>query len=242
MRKVLFLIATFFMFATIASANQGLPDRVTTLEQQVGELQSQPTPTNGVDGAQGIAGTNGINGNNGLNGTNGIDGINAQNDELYSLLSQTASAQAAIGSVELNPDHVGFSVGVGVSNREGDAAGAVGIMYGVKYDTGIIKTVGYNAKFYNAEGGFRGATAGLTIGFQPMTSSGVTIGDKMKREDVLKKIEPLLDSAIELAESDDMDKITGAVVRLNAKMAKNDVDAFVELAMISILMDDKAKK
>ena len=64
----------------------------------------------------------------------------------------------------------------------------------------------------------------------------------MKREDVLKKIEPLLDSAIELAESDDMDKITGAVVRLNAKMAKNDVDAFVELAMISILMDDKAKK
>ena len=75
-----------------------------------------------------------------------------------------------------------------------------------------------------------------------MTSSGVTIGDKMKKEDVLKRLDPLLDSAIELAESDDMDKLTGAIVRLNAKMAKNDVDAFVELAMISILMDEKGKK
>ena len=64
----------------------------------------------------------------------------------------------------------------------------------------------------------------------------------MKKEDVLEKLEPLLDRAIELTESDDMDKLTGAIVRLNAKMAKNDVDAFVELAMISILMDDKDKK
>ena len=64
----------------------------------------------------------------------------------------------------------------------------------------------------------------------------------MKKEDVLKRLDPLLDSAIELAESDDVDKLIGTIVRLNSKMAKNDVDAFVELAMISILMDEKGKK
>jgi len=64
----------------------------------------------------------------------------------------------------------------------------------------------------------------------------------MTKEDVLERLEPLLDKAIELADSNDMDRLTGAIVRLNAKMAKNDVDAFVELAMISILMDDKGKK
>ena len=177
MKKVLFLIAALFMFATAASANNGIRDRVDTLEQQVGELQSQPAPTdgvNGTNGANGVDGTNGTNGANGTdgvdgasgtNGTNGTNGTTTSNDELYQLLSQESSANAAIGSVELNPDHIGWSVGLGVSNRKGDAAGAVGVMYGVKYDTGTIKTVGYNAKFYNAEGGYRGATAGVTIGF-----------------------------------------------------------------------------
>ncbi len=64
----------------------------------------------------------------------------------------------------------------------------------------------------------------------------------MKKEDVLERLEPLLDKAIEFVESNDMDRLTGAIIRLNAKMAKNDVDAFIELAMISILMDDKGKK
>ena len=168
MKRVLFLIATFFMFATIASANQGLPDRVTTLEQQVGELQSQPAPTNGVDGAQGIAGTNGINGNNGLNGlngTNGIDGVNTGYDELNELLNQAVSANAAMGSVELNPDRAGLSIGLGLSNRSGDSAAAIGIMYGVQYEKRVIKSVGYNMKAYNGEGGYRGVTAGVTLGF-----------------------------------------------------------------------------
>ena len=75
-----------------------------------------------------------------------------------------------------------------------------------------------------------------------MTSSGVTIGDEMKREDVLKRIEPLLDSAIKLLELDDTDELIGAMIRLNDAMAKNDVDALVELAMISILVDEKDKK
>ena len=176
MKKVLFLIAALFMFATAASAfgNNGLSDRVETLEQQVGELQAQPTPTNGVDGIDGTDGTDGRNGRNGrtgrtgtagIDGIDGVDGTNADNDELYSLLNKSQAANTAMHSVELNPDHAGLSVGVGYGNYARIDAGAIGIMYGVKYDTGIIKNVGYNTKAYIAEGGYSGVSAGITLGF-----------------------------------------------------------------------------
>ena len=176
MKKVILFLAMLAMFiGTSAMAGQGgIPDRVETLEQQVGELQSQPAPTNGVDGIDGTNGTNGTNGRtgrtgtNGTNGTNGIDGsdgINAQNDELYSMLNKSQAANTAISSVELNPDHAGLSVGIGYGNYSRVDAGAIGVMYGVKYDTGIIKTVGYNTKAYLAEGGYNGISAGVTLGF-----------------------------------------------------------------------------
>ena len=154
MKRVLFLIATMAMFTTLFA--DGLAHRVDTLETQVAELQTQPPAVDGVDGT---------NGTNGTDGSDGIDGVDTDSCELYELLTQTASSNAALGSVELNPDRTGWSVGVGFSNRKGDAAAAVGVMYGVKYDTGVVKSVGYNIKAYNAESAYRGATVGFTLGF-----------------------------------------------------------------------------
>ncbi len=123
------------------------------------------TGKNGVAGAKGVAGATGSTGEQGIAGNDGADGTN-QNNELYNLLTQQQSSNAALSSVELNPDHIGWSVGIGASNREGDAAAAIGVMYSQEVSPGwIIKNVGYNAKFYNAEGGYRGATVGATIGF-----------------------------------------------------------------------------
>ena len=132
-----------------------------------GEQGSQGNQGNqGYTGANGVDGNDGAAGTNGTNGVDGVDGVSYNDDGLYTLLSKQQSSNAALSSVELNPDHAGFSVGVGVSNRKGDAAGAVGVMYSEVLGTGAwAKSVGYNFKFYNAEGGYRGATAGMTIGF-----------------------------------------------------------------------------
>ena len=71
-----------------------------------------------------------------------------------------------MNSVELNPDHVGWSASVGYSNYARVDAGAVGVMYGQKLDEGSwAKTVGYNVKAYTAEGGYNGISTGLTIGW-----------------------------------------------------------------------------
>jgi len=193
MKKVLFLIATLAMFVgSASSADYAIPVEIVNAGDFKGEQGEQgeqgvqgetgrtgrtgATGSQGETGAQGDTGERGTQGNqgnqgetgtNGTNGTDGIDGVTTSNDELYELLNKTASANAAIGSVELNPDHEGWSVGLGVSNRKGDAAGAIGIMYseqvGGTEDT--VQSIGYNLKFYNAEGGYRGATAGVTIGF-----------------------------------------------------------------------------
>ena len=195
MKKVILFLAMLAMFiGTSAMAGQGgIPDRVETLEQQVGELQSQPAPTNGVDGATGATGQtgatgatgsdgsdgrtgrtgrtgstgdDGIAGTNGSNGVDGSDGTNAQNDELYNLLNKGQASTNAMNSVELNPDHVGWSASVGYSNYARVDAGAVGVMYGQKLDEGSwAKTVGYNVKAYTAEGGYNGISTGLTIGW-----------------------------------------------------------------------------
>jgi len=71
-------------------------------------------------------------------------------------------SSTALASVELNPDHEGFSVGVGGTTRGGLTAGAVGAMYGFK----VANTdVGINVKGYNAEGGYHGGSVGVTVGF-----------------------------------------------------------------------------
>ena len=127
----------------------------------------------GAQGKQGVSGEQGVAGNDGVDGAKGADGVDANSALLYQALSETEysikrdqAANLALSSVELNPDHIGFSVGIGATNYKGTAAGAVGIMYGQAVSPGlIIKTLGYNVKAYNTEGGHRGASAGLTIGF-----------------------------------------------------------------------------
>jgi len=119
-----------------------------------------PRGAQGVQGEQGVAGTNGTNG---ANGTNGRDGSNGVCDD--SFLQKLRSASSAMDSVELNPDHKGLSVGLGLSSVSGVASAAVGVMYGQEIDNSTIKSVGYNIKGYNGEGGYRGASAGCNYRF-----------------------------------------------------------------------------
>ena len=69
---------------------------------------------------------------------------------------------SALSSVELNPDHEGFSVSVGGSSYHGIAAGALGVGYGIKTEK---CNIGINAKGYDAEGGYRGGSVGVSLGF-----------------------------------------------------------------------------
>jgi len=134
------------------------------LQGEQGEQGPQgETGATGIQGPQGVAGANGLNGENGSNGYNGVDGSDAQNEELYSLLNKTQAGNTALSSLELNPDHLGFSVAVGYANYSSIDAGAVGIMYGHK--VGETVNLGYNVKAYQAEGGVNGVGVGLTIGF-----------------------------------------------------------------------------
>ena len=88
----------------------------------------------------------------GLQGPQGPEGTCDCDSEAF------RSAMAAVAGVELNPDHQGLSIGVGGSSFAGTSAGAVGIMYGVG-------SWGFNVKGYNAEGGYNGASVGVTYGF-----------------------------------------------------------------------------
>ncbi len=124
----------------------------------------------GEQGPQGIAGANGVNGENGSNGSNGSNGYNGsdgadgtnQNSDLYNQLAVQDAGFTAMNTLELNPDHEGFSVGIGYANASRKDAGAVGIMYGHKVGT---LNLGYNVKAYQVEGGHNGVGVGATIGF-----------------------------------------------------------------------------
>ena len=76
-------------------------------------------------------------------------------------------ATGALSSVELNPDHEGWSVGVGASLQGDTNAYAIGVMYGEEFKRSkYIKNMGINLKAYNAEGqDANGVGVGLTIGF-----------------------------------------------------------------------------
>ena len=142
MKRVLILLA---ILATFAMAdNNGVEGRVTTLENQMsGVLATEPA----------------INSTDGLDGTNGIDGALLQELEDATLLSM-----AALSSVELNPDHTGFSMGIGLSMHGTDAAGAIGMMYSFPTDTNGV-TLGVNLKAFTSKSGTDGASGGLTLGF-----------------------------------------------------------------------------
>jgi len=122
--------------------------------------------TNGTNGATGATGPQGVAGTNGTNGTNGEDGLSYCYKE-DSKFDQQRAATTATDSVELNPDHEGWSVGAGFSPTRGEFAGAVGIMYSEivgGYDD-TLRTIGYNVKAYQAEGGYNGVGVGITLGF-----------------------------------------------------------------------------
>ena len=84
---------------------------------------------------------------------------NAITNKFYEGVEEERVSMAALSSVELNPDHKGWSAGVGASTNGGMYAGALGVMYGFDNDTGL------NVKAYQAEGGYNGASIGFTIGF-----------------------------------------------------------------------------
>jgi len=100
-------------------------------------------------------------GSQGAAGVNGSDGKDSTID-----LSKLRVSSSAMDSVELNPDHSGFSVGLGASGNGGYYAGAVGVMYGIKIEGDKpVKNIGVNVKAYNGEGGYAGASVGITLGF-----------------------------------------------------------------------------
>jgi len=78
-------------------------------------------------------------------------------------LSKSRAASDAMASVELNPDHEGWSVGVGMASFAGEVSTGLGVMYSVKATE--TTTVGINVKGYNGEGGYKGGSVGLTVGF-----------------------------------------------------------------------------
>lgn len=94
-----------------------------------------------------------------------LKGDTVDTSAIYTLLNKVDASSKAMSSVELNPDHEGLSMGLGISHKAGEVAGAVGVMYGHKFDSCAVKNLGYHIKAYNGEGGHRGVTTGVTVGF-----------------------------------------------------------------------------
>jgi len=177
MNKTILSVLAVTVLTTAAMAAQGgVPGAINDLDQRVTALEGQGPAADGADGdrgkrgKKGTSGTNGTDGTNGKNGKNGVDGTEGfgylyKQDRVRE--RQQRAAAAATASVELNPDHKGWSVGMGVSPTRGTFAGAVGVMYSEKLSNRNdgIQTVGYNIKAYQAEGGYNGFGVGLTLGF-----------------------------------------------------------------------------
>jgi hypothetical protein len=66
---------------------------------------------------------------------------------------------SSLSSVDFNPDHKGWSVGLGVSQASNASAGAIGVQYGFDGSLGV------NVKAYDVEGGNNGVSVGIVKGF-----------------------------------------------------------------------------
>ena len=138
MKKVILLIA---LLSTLTLAdNSGLEGRVTTLEG-LHSGSSEPTTQTTI--------------------TTSETELFNQSNELYKSL---LSSNAALSSVELNPDHTGWSASIGLSNYGSKTAGALGIMYALPTDENGV-TLGINIKTFTVQDGSSGASTGLTLGF-----------------------------------------------------------------------------
>ena len=96
----------------------------------------------------------------GATGATGKDGANAWAYE------NLEAGLAAVSSVELNPDHKGFSMGFGVAKTAmSKAGGAIGLMWGfdLKESKGFDSAL--HVKAYKATGDTSGVSAGITLGF-----------------------------------------------------------------------------
>ena len=78
-----------------------------------------------------------------------------------------SAALVALSSVELNPDHEGWSVGVGAGYDDltEQYGAAAGVGYGFDRNSTGGYAVGANLKAYDCEGGNYGVGVGLTVGF-----------------------------------------------------------------------------
>jgi hypothetical protein len=96
----------------------------------------------------------------GPQGVPGVDGANAWEYE------SLEAGLAALGGIELNPTHKGFSMAIGAAQTDISVnGGAIGIMY--VFDTKETKgfTSAINVKAYKAQKGASGVTGGITLSF-----------------------------------------------------------------------------
>ena len=81
--------------------------------------------------------------------------------------SRLGAALVALNGVNINPDHKGWSIGVGAGYDDytENYGGAIGVGYGFDrastsgYDIGVV------LKAYDTEGGNTGTAIGVTVGF-----------------------------------------------------------------------------
>lgn len=108
---------------------------------------------------QGPAGPQGPQGPMGPAGQDGITTVVTQTNYNRDDLNGLRGSMGALSSVDFNPDHKGWSAGLGVSQASDKSAGAVGIQYGFDGSLGV------NVKAYDSEGGKNGVSIGITKGF-----------------------------------------------------------------------------
>jgi hypothetical protein len=166
------MLLTLLLMVTMALATNLGDNKPQCKQGPVGPQGKQgPVGPQGIQGVAGVNGTNGIDGTNGTNGPNGVDGVDGTNgvDGITTVVTQTnynkddfnklRGALSAVSSVDFNPDHQGWSVGLGVAQASSTSAGAIGIQYGFDGSLGV------NVKAYDAEGGNNGMSIGITKGF-----------------------------------------------------------------------------
>ena len=141
------ILLSLALLATFAFANNGVEGRVTTLENQ---LLNTTTQMNTLEQTV-----------NTSSDSTDIAALQSSTNDLY---NELMSSNSALSSVELNPDHEGFSIGLGLSAYHGETSGALGIMYALPTDANGV-TLGINLKGYRTEGGGGGASGGITLGF-----------------------------------------------------------------------------
>lgn len=105
---------------------------------------------NGIDGIDGINGTDGRDGANGKDGTNGAtgaagadgrDGVDGRSfvgnpSDIYDMVSEIDAGAAAMAVIDFNPDHLGWSAGLGFGASDNDTHNNQAVGFGLQYGFG----------------------------------------------------------------------------------------------------------